>query len=137
MITTFVLGDAQDRDTVDAEYKSFQRGTGVGHVAGGVNDAWLESGCVCDLEQRVDVLQIDLPKFEYLYLCRVRHRQFDWKVFSFLVMGPGLKPVRPYFLKYSIVTVRRMWLAVFNNMAGSFVLILGLYRLFDQMAVLV
>lgn len=78
MITTFVLGDTQHGDTVDAEYKSFQRGTGVGHVACGVDDAWLESGCVRDLEQRVDVLQIDLPKFEYLYLFRVRRRQVDF-----------------------------------------------------------
>jgi hypothetical protein len=90
---------------------------------------------VRDLEQRVDVLQIDLPKFEYLYLFRMRRRQVDWKVLSFLFMGPGLKPVRPYFLKDSIVTVRRMWLAVFNSMAGPFALILGLYRLFDQMPV--
>ena len=69
---TFVLAETQNRHAIDTEHERRQGGLDAGHVASGVYDACLQGGSVCDFEQRIDVVNIDLPEPEDLDLFRVQ-----------------------------------------------------------------
>lgn len=69
---TLLVGEAQNRDTINAENKGLQGRTDAFQIADGNDDAWLQGRCVGDLEQRVDVLEVNLPEPEDLHLFRVQ-----------------------------------------------------------------
>lgn len=75
--TAFVLAETQNGHAIDTEHERRQGGLDAGHVAGGVYDACLQGGSVCDFEQRIDVVDIDLPEPEDLDLFRVQGKDID------------------------------------------------------------
>lgn len=77
---TLVLAEAQNGHAINADHERCQGGLDAGHVRGGVYDACLQGGSVSDFEQRIDVVNIDLPKPEDLYLCRVQGTDIDGRL---------------------------------------------------------
>ena len=47
----------------------------MGDITGSVNQLCLQSRSVCDFEQRIDVVKVDLPESEYLNVLRVESRK--------------------------------------------------------------
>jgi hypothetical protein len=75
--TAFVLAETQNGHAIDTEHERSQGGLDAGQVAGGVYDACLQGGSVGDFEQRIDVVEIDLPEPEDLDLFRVQGEDID------------------------------------------------------------
>lgn len=75
--TAFVLAETQNGHAIDTEHERRQGGLDGGHVAGGVYDACLQGGSVCNFEQRIDIVDIDLPEPENLDLFRMQGKDID------------------------------------------------------------
>ena len=76
-VTAFVLAETQNGDAIDTKHERRQGGLDAGYVADGVYDAYLQGGSVCDFEQRIDVVDIDLPEPKDLDLFRVQGRDIN------------------------------------------------------------
>lgn len=62
--TAFALDETQNGHAIDTEHERRQGGLDACHVAGSVYDASLQGGSVGDFEQRIDVVEVDLPEPE-------------------------------------------------------------------------
>jgi hypothetical protein len=72
-----VLIETPYSHTVDTEHEGGQGRFDGCHIGGSVYDASLQGGSVCDLEQRVDIVEIGLPELEDLDLFWVKGRDIE------------------------------------------------------------
>lgn len=78
-----------------------------------------------DFEQRVDIIQVDLPESEYLHLFWVRGRQVNCNVTSIVVLAPSLESVRPCTLEDVITVTMREMTVVGKIDIAIFVIVFG------------
>ena len=110
---TLFFRQADDRDAVDGEHKRSEGGVDVRQSANGVNDARLECWGMRDFEERVDIVEINLPELEDLGRwrmqgCEVQARQ--WRAedeILFAVVG-----VLPRFLDHALAHLSHVEVAV-------------------------
>ncbi len=62
------MAKAKDCNAINAEHQCFQGRADIGNISSSINDTCLKCWCMYDFEQRVYVLEVDLPELEYMSL---------------------------------------------------------------------
>ena len=67
----FFVCQAEKADTVYGEHERFQRGINVADIGSCLDKPCLQCRGMGDFQERVDIVEVDLPKFEDLRLLRM------------------------------------------------------------------